>query len=87
MLKLAELTDTKYYTKLVVWSRQYNVLVYLPTYLLELNPVELVFNKLKIVLKRAEYRHLLRCNLNDVFEGLKQITSNDMRDLSLYWIH
>ena len=56
-------------------------LIYLPTYSPEFNPIELVFNKLKTVLKRIEYRELLRDNLHvAVYEGLKKITSNDMRE-------
>ncbi|CAB4008950.1 Hypothetical predicted protein, partial [Paramuricea clavata] len=38
--------------------------VYLPTYSPELNPVELVFNKLKIVLKREEMQPVVRVNLH-----------------------
>lgn len=56
------------------------VLLYLPTYSPELNPIELVFNKLKTILHRVEYRDLLRDNLHvAAFEALKQFNANDMR--------
>jgi len=55
------------------------VLIYLPTYSPELNPIELVFNKLKTILHRVDYRDLLRDNLHvAVYEALKQITTTDM---------
>ena len=55
------------------------VLVYLPTYPPELNPIELAFNKLKTVLHRVDYRDLLRDNLHiAVYEALKQFTASDM---------
>lgn len=58
---------------------------YLPTYSPEFNPAELVFNKLKTVLKRLEYRDVLRDNLHvGVYEALKQITSADMRGFYHY---
>ena len=54
--------------------------VYLPTYSPELNPVELAFNKLKIVLKMEEMRLLVEANLHAaVYSALDQITANDMR--------
>ncbi len=60
------------------------VLVYLPTYSPELNPIELVFNKLNTVLHRVEYQDLLRDNLHvAVYEALKQITPSDMRGFSI----
>jgi hypothetical protein len=56
------------------------VLVYLPTYSPELNPIELVFNKLKTILHRVDYQDLLRDNLHvAAYEALKQITASDMR--------
>ena len=46
-------------------------LVYLPTYSPEFNPAELVFNQLKTILKRFEFRELLRDNLHvAVYEAL-----------------
>ena len=60
--------------------------MYLPTYSLKFNPAELVFNKLKRIMKRLEYRILLRDNLHvAVYEVLKKISSADMRSFfSLY---
>ena len=56
-----------------------SVLVYLPTYSPELNPMELVFNKLKTILHRVDYQYLLRDNLHiAVYEALKQFTVSDM---------
>ena len=53
--------------------------VYLPTYSPELNPVELVFNKLKIVLKREEMQPVIRANLHAaVYDALEEITENDL---------
>ena len=61
------------------------ILVYLPTYSPEFNPAELVFNKLKKIMKRLEYRTLLRDNLHvAVNEALKQINSADMRGFYRY---
>ncbi len=60
-------------------------LVYLPTYSPEFNPAELVFNKLKRMMKRLEYRILLRDNLHvAVYEVLKQISSANMRGFFRY---
>ncbi|XP_068761267.1 uncharacterized protein [Montipora capricornis] len=54
-------------------------LVYLPTYSPEFNPAELVFNKLKTILKRFEFRELLRDNLHvAVYEALKTRTQEHM---------
>ena len=54
-------------------------LLYLPTYSPEFNPAELVFNKLKTILKRFEFRELLRDNLHiAVHEALTTITHEDM---------
>ncbi|XP_078382244.1 uncharacterized protein LOC144664917 [Oculina patagonica] len=54
--------------------------VYLPTYSPEFNPAENVFNKLKTILRRFEYRELLKDSLHvAVHEALKEITSQDMR--------
>ncbi len=51
--------------------------VYLPTYSPELNPVELVFNKLKIVLKREEMQPVVRANLHAaIYNALEEITEN-----------
>ena len=48
-------------------------LVYLPTYSPEFNPAELVFNKLKTILKRFGFRELLQDNLHvAVYEAVKQ---------------
>ena len=56
------------------------ILVYLPTYSPELNPIELVFNKLKTILHCVDYQDLLRDNLHvAAYEALKQITASDMR--------
>ena len=45
--------------------------VYLPTYSPEFNPAELVFSKLKTILKRFEFRELLRDNLHvAVYDGV-----------------
>ena len=53
--------------------------VYLPTYSPELNPVELVFNKLKIVLKREEMQPVVRANLHAaIYNALEEITENDL---------
>jgi len=54
--------------------------VYWPTYSPELNPVEFVFNKLKIVLKMEEMQLLVKANLHAaVYSALNQIIVNDMR--------
>ena len=59
--------------------------MYLPTYSPEFNPAELVFNKLKRMMKRLEYRILLRDNLHvAVYEVLKKISSSDMRSFFRY---
>jgi transposase len=56
------------------------VLLYLPTYLPEFNPAENVFNKLKTILRRFEYRELLRDSLHvAVHQALQEIATNDMR--------
>ena len=53
--------------------------VFLPTYSPEFNPAENVFNKLKTILRRFEFRELLRDNLHvAVYEALKEITAQDM---------
>lgn len=55
------------------------VLLYLPTYSPEFNPAETVFNKLKTILTRFEYRELLRGNLHvAVHHALQEIETNDM---------
>ena len=54
-------------------------LVYFSTYSPEFNPAELVFNKLKTIQKRFEFRELLPDNLHDtVYEALKTTTREDM---------
>jgi transposase len=54
--------------------------VYLPTYSPEFNPAENVFNKLKTILRRYEFRELLKDNVHvAVYEALKQISPQDMR--------
>lgn len=56
-----------------------STLVYLPTYSPEFNPTENVFNKLKTILRRYEYRELLCDNLHvAVYEALKEITPQDI---------
>ena len=45
--------------------------VYLPTYSPELNPVELVFQKLKIILKREEMENTVRENLDAAIHSLR----------------
>lgn len=53
--------------------------VYLPTYSPEFNPVELVFQKLKVVLKREEMQQLVSANVHAaVYTTLEEITENDM---------
>ena len=53
--------------------------VYLPTYSPELNPIELVFNKLKIELKREELHPVVRANLHAaIYNALEKITDNDL---------
>ena len=62
----------------------------LPSYSSAFNPTELVFNKLKTILKRIEYRELLKDNLHvAVCESLKHITPPDMRGFYEYtgYIH
>jgi transposase len=55
------------------------VLVYLPSYSPVLNLAEFVFKKLKTILKRIEYRELLRDNVHlGVYKGVKQVTAADM---------
>ena len=59
--------------------------VYLPTYCPEMNPAEYVFNKLKTIMKRFEFRELLRENLHvAVHEALKEVTTDDMREFFKY---
>jgi hypothetical protein len=59
------------------------VLLYLPTYLPEFNPAENVFNKLKTILRRFEYRELLRDSLHvAVHQALQEIATNDEDFLS-----
>ena len=63
------------------------VLVYLPTYSPELNPIELVFKKLKTILHRVVNQDLLRDNLHvAVYEALKQFTASDMRGFYVDYI-
>lgn len=53
--------------------------VYLPTYSPELNPIELVFNKLKIVLKKDEIQSVVRANLHAaIYDALEKITERDL---------
>ena len=60
-------------------------LVYLLTYSPEFNPAELLFNKLKRIMKRSEYRILLRDHLHvAVYEVLKKISSADMQSFFRY---
>ena len=54
--------------------------VYLPTYSPEMNPVELVFQKLKIVLKREELEPLVSTNLHAaLYCAIEEISPNDMQ--------
>ena len=53
--------------------------VHLPTYSPDLNPVELVFNKLKIVFKREEMQSAVRVNLHAaIYNAFEEITENDL---------
>lgn len=53
--------------------------IYTPSLSPEFNAVELVFNKLKILLKREEYVPLLKENVHvAIYESLDQIDTNDM---------
>ena len=56
------------------------IVVYLPTYSPELNPVELAFNKLKIVLKTEELQPLVHANHLHaaIYAALDTITEHDM---------
>ena len=59
--------------------------VYLPTYSPEMNRAKYVFNKLKTIMKRFEFRELLRVNLHvAVHEALKEVTTDDMREYFKY---
>ena len=54
--------------------------VYLPTYSPEMTPVELVFQKLKIILKRGELEALVFNNLHAaIYHAIEEITPNDMQ--------
>ena len=66
---------------LAEWLDTFGVtLLYLPVYSPELNPVELVFNKLKTLLHRYEFRDLLRYNLHvGIYRALREISSSDLR--------
>lgn len=56
------------------------ILVYLPLYSPELSPVELVFNKMKTMLHRYEYRELLRFNIDvAIYRALQDISVSDLR--------
>ena len=61
------------------------VLIYLPTYSPEFNPTEFVFNKMRSILKRYEYREILRQSLHvGVYEAISNVTSLDMRGFYRY---
>ena len=50
-----------------------------------MNPAEYVFNKLKTIMKRFEFRELLRENLHvAVHKALKEVTTDDMREFFKY---
>ena len=52
---------------------------YLPTYSPEMNPVELVFQKLKVVLKREELEPLITKNLHAaLYFAMEEITPHDL---------
>ena len=54
--------------------------VYLPPYSPEMNPVELVFQKLNIVLKREELELLVFINLHAaLYCAIEEISPNDMQ--------
>lgn len=66
---------------LAEWLDNFGVLLmYLPTYSPELNPVELAFNKLKTILRRYEYRDILRFNIHvGIYRALQEISASDTR--------
>ena len=54
--------------------------MYLPPYSPEMNPVELVFQKLNIVLKREELEPLVFINLHAaLYCAIEEISPNDMQ--------
>ena len=63
--------------------------VYLPMYSPEMNPAEYVFNKLKTIMKRFEFRELLRDNLHvAVHEALKEVTTDRYaRIFQVHWLY
>lgn len=71
------------------WLDQMGIdVVYLPTYSPELNQVELVFQKLKIVLKSEERFPLVSMNLHAaIYTALEEITTNDMMGFYRKTVH
>ena len=63
------------------WLDSFGVtLIYLPTYSPELNPVELLFNKLKKILHRYEFRNILMYNIDvAVYRALSEISVSDLK--------
>lgn len=54
-------------------------IIYTPSLSSEFNAAEYVFNKLKTVLKKKEFRRLLRENVQvAIFEALELVTTEDM---------
>ena len=54
-------------------------IIYTPSLSPEFNVAELVFNKLKTVLKREEFKPLLQVNVHvAIYEALNLITTDDM---------
>ncbi|KAK2551362.1 hypothetical protein P5673_027761 [Acropora cervicornis] len=68
---------------LAEWLDGFGVtLVYLPLYSPEFSPVELVFNKMKTMLHRYEYRELLRFNIDvAIYRALQEISVSDLREV------
>jgi transposase len=66
---------------LAEWLDSFGVtVIYLPVYSPELNPVELLFNKFKTVLRRYEFRNILQFNIHvGVYRALQEITVSDLR--------
>ena len=53
--------------------------VWLPTYSPELNPIELLFNKLKIIAKQESVKGRFYLSIHDgIYECLSRITERDM---------
>ena len=65
---------------LAEWLDSFGVtLIYLPVYSPELTPVDLIFNKIKTVLHRYEYRDLRRFNIDvAIYRALQEISVSDL---------